>query len=52
MKNGEMYDPELVGSFRMMFGFKQPTGYPKYKYKEWAVTRLTKDSPRNKKKLC
>ena len=39
MKKEKMYDPEKVGSFRMMFGFKQPD---KYLPKKWVSIRKPK----------
>jgi len=41
MKKPLLYSPENTGSFRMMFGFKQPTTY--YKVKSIAKVR-TKES--------
>jgi hypothetical protein len=32
MKKEELYDPVKTGSFRMMFGFKQPSTYRPQKW--------------------
>ena len=32
MKKEELYDPATVGTFRMMFGFKQPSVY---RHQKW-----------------
>jgi len=42
------YCPDTVGSFRMMFGFKQPTSYYKNKWKSIAKVRVTEASLRQK----
>ena len=47
MKKEKLYDPEKVGSFRMMFGFKQPD---KYLPKKWVkVERTKKENNENKR---
>lgn len=48
MKKEKMYDPEKQGTFRMMFGFKQPTNYIPNKWKSIAKVRVTKASIRDK----
>ncbi len=39
MKKEELYDPVKIGSFRMMFGFPQPS---KYLPKKWIPIERTK----------
>ena len=39
MKKEIMYDPVAQGSFRMMFGFKQPSTY---RHQKWVKVERTK----------
>ena len=50
MKKEELYDPVKTGSFRMMFGFKQPSGYKVNKWKSIARVRTTQSSLRRDNK--
>ena len=47
MKKEELYDPVKTGSFRMMFGFKQPINYIPQKWKSIDKERVTKALLRN-----
>ena len=40
MKKEKFYNPEKTGSFRMMFGFQQPSTYRPQK---WVSIRKTKE---------
>mgnify|MGYP006119072375 CR=1 FL=1 len=40
----KLYDPVNTGSFKMMFGFKQPSCYRHQKWVSIAKTRVTKAS--------
>lgn len=46
----KLYCPDTVGSFRMMFGFRQPSSYYKNKWKSIAKVRVTEASLRKKSK--
>jgi hypothetical protein len=46
MNKDKLYDPVKIGSFQMMFGFKQPTTYYKNKWKSIATIRVTEASKR------
>ena len=40
MKKEELYDPVKTGSFRMMFGFKQPSTYL---HQKWVSIKKPKE---------
>tara|TARA_R110001599_G_scaffold322764_1_gene534090 strand:- start:1414 stop:1569 length:156 start_codon:yes stop_codon:yes gene_type:complete len=44
MNKDKLYDPVKIGSFQMMFGFKQPTTYYKNKWVSIAKVRITESS--------
>ena len=43
MKKEELYDPVKVGSFQMMFGFKQPSTYRPQKWVSIRKPKTEKD---------
>lgn len=45
----KLYCPVKQGSFRMMFGFKMPSGYRVNKWKSVARVRITESSKRRDK---
>lgn len=47
MKKEELYDPEKTGSFRMMFGFQQPSTYRPQK---WVSIRRPKTEKNENKR--
>jgi hypothetical protein len=47
MKKEELYDPEKTGSFRMMFGFQQPSTYRPNK---WVSIRKPKTEKNENKR--
>jgi hypothetical protein len=47
MKNEELYDPVKTGSFRMMFGFQQPSTYRPQK---WVSIRKPKTEKNENKR--
>jgi len=49
MKKEVLYDPVTQGSFKMMFGFNQPSCYRHQKWVSIARTRVTKASLRKEK---
>jgi|TARA_R110002167_G_scaffold182479_1_gene382851 hypothetical protein len=51
MKKEIMYDPVAQGSFRMMFGFKQPSCYRHAKWVSIAKVKNTEASRRLKTKV-
>ena len=46
----KLYCPDTVGSFRMMFGFRQPSNYYRGKWKSIAKVKVTEASLRQKNK--
>jgi len=47
MKKEELYDPEKIGSFQMMFGFPQPSTY---RHQKWVSIRKTKTEKNENKR--
>ena len=48
MNKEKLYNPEKIGSFKMMFGFPMPTSYYKNKWKSIARVKITAASLRSK----
>ena len=50
MKKEELYDPVNTGSFRMMFGFEQPSRYITRKWKSIKKPKEEKNEVRKQSK--